>query len=234
MPSFDVAIVGGGIMGLTTACELERAGASVALVDQAALPNPAGASVDHSKVFRFAYPEPLYAKLAAESLQLWRALEDETSMPLLTRTGVLMIGREEAGPEQRVFDALRSLELDAELWTNVEAAANFPQFNAEAFGCAVFDPNGGLLRAERAVEATASLARRRGVTLFETRPVTRVLPEDSEIVIDVEGGERISCEKTVIAAGPWTWKLFPMLALDASDHATGYRLLQTATRLLQL
>ncbi|HWN99822.1 MAG TPA: FAD-dependent oxidoreductase, partial [Blastocatellia bacterium] len=100
---YDIAIVGAGIMGAMTACELARDGARIALIDQSSLPNPAGASVDHSKVFRFAYPDPLYAQLAVDALKLWRQLETTSGELLLTQTGVLMMGVDESSPETETY-----------------------------------------------------------------------------------------------------------------------------------
>src|ERR1043165_2359913 len=89
MQRSDIAIIGAGIMGVSAACELARKGARVVVIDQAHLPNPRAASVDHSKVFRFAYPDPLYAKLAVDALARWRALELRTGVKLHTQTGAL-------------------------------------------------------------------------------------------------------------------------------------------------
>src|SRR2546426_12120653 len=89
MRTFDVAIVGAGVMGAAAACELAGEGAKIALIDQSVVPNPRAASVDHSKVFRFAYPDPLYVKLAVDALDRWRQLEAETATRLLTPAGAL-------------------------------------------------------------------------------------------------------------------------------------------------
>src|SRR5687767_8953275 len=104
MREFDVAIIGGGIMGAAAACEAASAGARVALLDQAALPNPRAASTDHSKVFRFAYPDPLYARMAMNALELWRELEQETGATLLTSTGILLLGQARPSIETRTHE----------------------------------------------------------------------------------------------------------------------------------
>jgi monomeric sarcosine oxidase len=209
---YDVAIVGGGIMGAITACELARDGAKVALIDQSPLPNPAGASVDHSKVFRFAYPDQLYAQLAVDALELWHELEADSGENLLTPTGVLMIGRDESSSERETYAALRSLDLAAELLDSTDAARRFPQFNPAAFAFAVYDPGGAILHAERAVNAALRVARQRGVGFIEGHRVIRVERSGAgliEIVTDSAGTYR--CKQAVIASGPWTRKLLPFL-----------------------
>src|ERR1051325_4366676 len=162
MNPYDVVIVGAGIMGASAAYEMASRGATVALIDQAALPNPQGASVDHSKIFRFAYPDPLYVRMALEALPLWRALEQESALPLLDAAGLLMIGSREDAFETQTYQALRAQGLATEMLSAEAATARFPQFNKEAFSFAAFDPSGAILRAERAVRAAIDLARRRG------------------------------------------------------------------------
>ncbi len=209
---FDIGIVGAGIMGAMTACQLARDGAKVALIDQSVLPNPAGASFDHSKVFRFAYPDRLYAQLAVDALKLWRELEEASDERLLTATGVLMIGRDQSSSERETYHALRSLDLAAELLESSEAARRFPQFNPEAFEFAVYDPNGAILHAERALRAALRVARERGVAFIEGQRVIRVEQSDNRRVeIVTESAGKYQCEQAVIASGPWTRKVLPFL-----------------------
>src|SRR5215471_18891846 len=99
MQTFDVVIVGAGVMGAAAACELAHDGARVALIDQSQLPNPGAASVDHSKVFRYAYPETLYVSLAVDARKRWLELEANAGMHLLTQTGALLLGRRESSFE---------------------------------------------------------------------------------------------------------------------------------------
>ncbi|HEY9233066.1 MAG TPA: FAD-dependent oxidoreductase, partial [Blastocatellia bacterium] len=174
MPGFDIVIIGAGVMGAAAACEVARSGAQVALIDQARLPNPRAASTDHSKVFRFAYPDALYARLAVEALAGWQAIEQEMGAHLLTPTGLLLMGKAESRLESDTAAALRALGLEAEMMTSAETAARFPQFNSAAFAHAVLDPSGAITHAERAVTTLIALARRRGVTVIESARVTDI------------------------------------------------------------
>src|ERR1043165_9891724 len=151
-----------------TACELARSGARVALIDQARLPNPRAASTDHSKIFRFAYPDALYVRLAVDALNRWRVLEEETGARLLTPAGLLMIGKADSSIEGEIAATLQSLGLEAETMTNTETTARFPQFNLAAFDYAVLDPSGAITDAERAVRAMIALARGRAAAIIES------------------------------------------------------------------
>lgn len=213
MPEFDVAIVGAGVMGLASACELAREGASVALLDQSSVPNSQGASFDHSKVFRFAYPDRFYVELAVDALARWHALEAETGARLLTQTGALLIGKHRPSFETECYEALSSLGLEAERLESNEIAERFPQFNTASFAYGVYDPSGAILHAETAVRALEGRARRRGVQIIEREPVINVKnAADSSVSILTESGRAISCKRAMIASGPWSRKLSPFLA----------------------
>ena len=199
-------------MGAAAACELAREGLSVALIDQSALPNPRAASVDHSKVFRFAYPDPFYVRLAMDSLKRWCALEEETGTPLLTQTGALLIGKRRPSFETECYEAMLNSGCEAEMLDHEQVAARFPQFNAHAFEFGVFDPSGAITHAEIALRALIELARRRGVRILENTRVIDVRNTASRVVVACDSASDIECERAMIASGPWSRKLLPFLA----------------------
>jgi sarcosine oxidase len=212
MRTFDVAIVGAGVMGAAAACELAGEGVSVALIDQSALPNPRAASVDHSKVFRFAYPDPFYVRLAVDSLKRWRALEEETGTRLLTHTGALLIGKHRPSFETECYDAMRAEGCEAEVLEREQVAARFPQFNSHAFEYGVYDPSGAITHAEIALRALIDLARRRGVRVIENARVVEVRNGGSRVIVACDNVGELLCERAMIASGPWSRKLLPFLA----------------------
>lgn len=213
MRGYEVIVIGGGVMGAATACETARRGARVALIEQTDVPNPRAASIDHSKVFRFAYPDALYAELAARSLDGWRLLEQETGARLITQTGLLLIARQEDSVETACYNTLRSLGFEAEILGSRDVALRFPQFNADAFSFAVFDPSGAILHAEAAVRAFFDLAKRLGVTIIERERVIELKQAgESSISVVTQSASEFFCERLAIAAGPWTRKLLPQLS----------------------
>ena len=212
MRAFDIGIIGGGIMGAAAACELAREGARVTLIDQSRLPNPRAASTDHSKVFRFAYPDALYSQMAARALERWRLLEEETGARLLTPTGVLMIGHDQSCEEAETHETLRSLGLPSEMLNNRETAARFPQFNKDAFAYSVYDSSGAILHATDAVRALVELARRRGVEIREAERVARIEPlARSRVKVVTEAENEFECARLMVASGPWTQTLLSFL-----------------------
>lgn len=213
-------------MGAATACEAARAGARVALIDQARLPNPRGASTDHSKVFRLAYPDPLYARMAADALDLWRNLERETGATMLTRTGTLLLGQERPSIETQTYEVLRALGAGPLMLERGEAAERFPQFDARSFAYAVLDTSGGILHAEASVRALVGLARARGVAVFEASRVTgiRESARAGGLELDCADGGAVACRRLLVASGPWTREMMPELSrkLETTRQETVY------------
>src|SRR5438105_10572360 len=88
-----VAVIGAGVMGLATGWALKRRGLEPVVYEQFAIGNPHGSSHGRSRIFRLAYAEVEYVRLAQESLGLWRQLEAETGEKLLELNGLLEIVR---------------------------------------------------------------------------------------------------------------------------------------------
>jgi len=174
------------------------------------LPNPGAASVDHSKVFRYAYPETLYVSLAVDARKRWLELEANAGMHLLTQTGALLLGRRESSFELDCYEAMRSVGVPTEKLDTGETTARFPQFNGNAFDYGVYDPSGAIVHAETAVRALIATARSQ-VKIVEGERVTAVESNSSRVMIATEQGSRFECQHAMISSGPWSRKLFPFL-----------------------
>src|SRR5205809_4191911 len=82
----DVVVVGGGVMGLAAAWALRRAGREVLVLEQFRIGHTHGSSHGAGRIFRLAYDEPEWVRLAQEALPLWRELEAESGGTLLELT----------------------------------------------------------------------------------------------------------------------------------------------------
>src|SRR5271156_567304 len=74
-------------MGSAAAHWLADNGATVVVVERYARGHTRGGSHGDSRIFRLAYPEHDYARLAVKSLSMWRDLEERCGRELLVRTG---------------------------------------------------------------------------------------------------------------------------------------------------
>src|SRR2546425_5702504 len=91
----DVVVVGAGVMGAAAAWQLSRAGRDVVVLEQFEVGHSRGSSHGRARVFRFAYEDPLYVRMAMESKSLWREIERDAG-----QEGILVkLGGVDVGPD---------------------------------------------------------------------------------------------------------------------------------------
>ncbi|WP_035769411.1 NAD(P)/FAD-dependent oxidoreductase [Arthrobacter castelli] len=86
----DVAVVGAGIVGLSTAFALKQRGAQVTLFDPA--PPGSGQSAGQSRLFRHAHNDPRLVDFVRHSRALWRQWESDWGVELISDGGSVAIG----------------------------------------------------------------------------------------------------------------------------------------------
>jgi sarcosine oxidase len=159
-------------------------------------------------VFRLSYPDERWVRLAQRSLEGWLELEAECGERLLRLTGSLDIG-------SFVPANARSLAACGAAYEHVGAAEieSRWQVACDPEERGLFQPDGGVLFAERAVEALVAGARSGGTTVLERSRVHDVLDERVSLRI-VTTREEIRARAVVIAAGAWSQKLLSGMGID--------------------
>lgn len=206
MSSFDVVIVGGGIVGSASAHYLSKRGCRVLLLDQSELPNPWGASGDHARIFRLTFGKDLfYTELAVKALELWKEFEKEAREELYAPTGMLELAPKDKGYEKAGFDALSQLRLPVEQLDAAAMRERYRIFNARAFRYAVFHPDGGILWAQRAAAAfCASAQKRHAVVRTGVRIVSVVRGKEGVRELRDAQGRSWRGGSYLFAAGAWS------------------------------
>ncbi len=211
--TFDVAIVGGGIIGCATAYYLSaRAGARVVLLERAGEVG-AESSKAAAGILNPFYTESKpggFFNVCVQAHALFRSLAaelEETSGidPQYLEWGLLGL-LFDADDEKTATEKLhwhRSLGLPIERLTPEEAWRREPAVSREIRG-ALFFPKDFHIHNGLLVEALAEGARRRGVDVRLGVPVTGFL-RDGERVVGVETDQgSIAAGTTVLAAGAWS------------------------------
>ncbi len=211
MPTLDAAVIGLGVMGSAALAALARRGLRVAGIDRFAPGHDRGSSHGATRVIRLSYFEhPSYVALVRAAYPLWRELEARSGAPLLTITGILEMG--EAGSEL-VAGTLQSARLHGlphDILDAAEVTKRFPAFRLPDDFIGVFQPDGGVLRAEAAVAAVQGVARQAGADLRMEERVLGVAPDGEGVRVTTERGEvRAGC--AIVTAGPWLKTLLSQL-----------------------
>jgi glycine oxidase len=218
--SADVAIVGGGIVGLACAWRARSQGLSVTLLERDSVGRgtshvAAGMLAPVSEV-EFGTTGKRVLDLGLRSAEMWpgfaRELEEAAGMSVgLMRTGTLVLARDEdeARELERRLAFRRSLGLRARRLRASEARererglAPTVRLAIEAPDDHSVDPRRVLVALRRACEIA-------GVVPREHTTVAAVeLDEHGERAIGLllAGGERVRAARIVLAAGPWTGQI---------------------------
>ena len=207
MKSFDVAIIGGGIIGTSAAAYLAEAGQSVVLVERAEI--AAGASGRNSGAVQHPF-DPIFATLHERSVELYRDPRlAEAGFELPERPqGLMLVSFEEAAVASAAAGLAAAWpSLKPELLPPGHAAREEPALNAGIAACrietcyAVTPASATHAFAERACRAGAELRRNADARVtFAGDRVTGVALGD---------GLSIAAGQVLVAAGPWTPELIP-------------------------
>jgi monomeric sarcosine oxidase len=208
----DVVIIGAGLAGSAAAWAVARRGRSVVVLEAFQPGHRRGSSHGSARIFRRAYPDPLYVRLTGEAQRLWRQLADEAGEELILTTGGLDFGP--AREQEKMYDVLSASGVPAELIPAAAAAERWPGL---AFGKepVMFQPDAGVIDAERAMVAMRRLAQSQGAQIHYDSPVVRISAADSARSKAGAGAVVRTADRSwqaptvVVAAGAW---LEPLLA----------------------
>jgi sarcosine oxidase len=178
-----VAVIGAGVMGLATGWALNRRGVDVTVYEQFRIGNEKGSSHGRSRIFRLAYAEPEYVRLAQEALGLWRELESETGEAVLELHGLVEIVQT---LEESTAPTLEACGVAWERLDREEAERRYPIHVPEG-SFVVVQPEAGVALADKALAAFS-----RGL---DVREETRVHPDE------------LDADAVVVTAGSWVNEL---------------------------
>ncbi|HEX7133111.1 MAG TPA: FAD-dependent oxidoreductase [Iamia sp.] len=201
--SYDVVVVGGGVMGAATAWAVAGRGASVLLVEQHAPGHQRGSSHGSSRIFRHAYAQVGYVELARRALTGWRELEAEAGREVLTLTGAVDHGDPAAVAELQA--ALGQAAVPFEVLPPEEASTRWAGLRFDS--TVLYHPDAGRLHADDAVRSFHGAAGRRGAEVRLNTTVAAVDEVTGGVEVTLASGEVVAAGAAVIAAGAWASRL---------------------------
>ena len=163
-------VVGGGAMGSSTAWWLARRGADVTLLEQFERGHDRGSSHGTVRIFRLAYADDLYVKMALAAEPLWIELEGEADDDLLERTGALDHGI--APRIHAVSDALTRHGVRHELLEPTRRRSAGRASGSRGRPCSSRD--GGVVFADRTVRAAQDVAIAQGAEVSFNEPARAI------------------------------------------------------------
>jgi sarcosine oxidase subunit beta len=216
----NVVVVGGGIVGLSSASYLAEAGAEVTLCEKGSLGN--GSTARSAGGIRTQYSTEVNVRLSLASREVWNDFENEFGVDIAYRKpGYLFLARTAETAERfRENVAMQNdLGVASELLDPEAAVEHCPGVREERFVAATYNAADGFADPNLAVQGYAEAARTAGADIRTKTAVEDVLTEEAPggdgSVVGVETEEeRIEADFVVNAAGAWAGHLASMAGVD--------------------
>ncbi len=212
MNSFDVAVIGGGIIGAAVAAELAGRGRSVALIERGRVASGTSAHCEGNILVSDKGPGP-ELELAKAAVLDWAAFDvsfrdelgaDFPSIEFEPKGGLVVATTEPGAAALTSFAAgQRAVEVTAEEVSAAQARVLEPWLT-ERIEAAVWYPGDAQVQPAIATEALVALARARHARVFENHEVLGALEAGGRLSgVRTTGGD-IRARDVVVACGPWS------------------------------
>ncbi|MEL7254306.1 MAG: FAD-dependent oxidoreductase [Pseudomonadota bacterium] len=206
--SSKIIIIGGGIVGCSTAYHLAAMGQEVLLLEKAALTS--GSTWHAAGLVGQLRSNANITQLLGYSIDLYDRLEAETGLSTGWKMngGLRLACNDERWTEvKRQATTAHSFGLDMQLLTPQEAQDLWPIMDISDVVGAAYLPTDGQANPADITQALAKGARKGGAVLVENCPVSEILTDNGKLVGVLTAQGDVACEKLVLCCGQWTREL---------------------------
>lgn len=211
----DIAIIGGGIHGVSAAYHLVATGASVRLFESGA---PAGGPTGRSSaICRAYYSNHFLALVTRESLDLIRDLPSMTGHDVgYRRTGMLFLHPSEDVPKlEESARHLHEIGTAVEILGEAALARRFPELSLEDIAVGAWEIDAGYADPVLTTNALYRAACAAGLVAHLHTQVTALRAGSAgRTIIETAARGTFECDRLLVCAGPWTRPLVCQLGVD--------------------
>jgi sarcosine oxidase subunit beta len=212
----DVAVVGGGVIGLSVARELRLAGADRVVVLERGASVGQGSSSRANGGVRAQFTTRANIEFSAFSIAELERLDAATGLLGFHQTGYLLLCGTEAGERglRAGFELQRSLGVDVAWLTPAEALARAPFVRPDGLRAATFHGRDGFLDPHGVVAALRAEVDRLAAEVRTGTEVTAIEPAPGG-ALDLRTGDRALRAAVVVnAAGPSAGRVAALCGVD--------------------
>lgn len=216
MPStYDVIVIGGGPMGLSTAFHLSKRKTKTLLLEQFTFFNQLGSSAGMSRQFRLPYPDAYMVKLVKQSIPFWEEVESLTPTTLRDIVGTLWFGdptvHSTEGNINEAEKALKELNVPYDSLTSVQIESEYHFRDLPENYTGLFQPDGASIDLRATSQTLYNWnAASPYVDMEDESPVTRITQKGRTFEVTTPKGVFTS-EKLVLTPGPFANGVFNLL-----------------------
>ncbi|MFJ5700476.1 FAD-dependent oxidoreductase [Arthrobacter sp. NPDC093139] len=204
-----LAVIGLGSIGSMALWQASRLSDSVVGFEAQVPAHGRSAVGGDTRLFRMIYRgNPDLYPILERSRSLWAELEAETGQNILTRCGGLSIGTKDGAYLSALLVTTRTNGAEHEILSREAMAERYPQHNLRQDDIAVYDPNAGALRTDRAVTAAVAAAQANGATIHTNTPIDGIT-ETADGVVITSGEKSWTFENVIVSSGGWSQRLMP-------------------------
>lgn len=200
----DVVVIGGGIIGCSTALELVEGGLSVLLCEKGEIGGEQ--SSRNWGWVRLSFRDPREIPLMIEAACLWDGLDARIGRPTgYSRTGILFAAANDKdwAKSERWSENLHAHQIECRMVSGAEFDGLMPGHQLNVKG-ALYTPMDGRAEPQWAAPAIAEGARDKGAHVVTGCAVRSVDRQDGRVVgVFTERG-RVACDRVVLAGGAWS------------------------------
>ena len=213
----DAVVIGGGIMGASTAWALTRLGfGRVVLLEKYLL---ATGSTGHSAAnVRQHYSNEVTVRLAKRAVEMFSQFDEELGYPCgFHQVGYMILAREADRPAiEHVVRLQQSLGVDAQLIGPQDIRELSPKADLTHIAAGCIEPKSGYADPRATVYALAHKSREKGATIEQLTEAQSIRAPGDRIEAVVTNHGEISTRVVVNCAGPWAGKVGQMVGLNYS------------------
>jgi glycine/D-amino acid oxidase-like deaminating enzyme len=199
-----VVVIGGGIIGVTTALFLAEKGLSVALCEKGRIGGEQ--SSRNWGWCRTMGRDLSEIPLAMESLRLWRGMNERTGRETgFRQPGIMYLceNEQEVALQEAWLHQAKLYQVDSRLLRGPELEAVLPGAGA-GFVAGLHTPTDGRAEPAYAAPAIAEAARDHGAKIFTNCAVRGIDLHNGRLVGVITERGRIRCDAAVLAGGAWS------------------------------
>jgi len=214
---YDAIVIGAGMVGLSVAYHLGRAGAGRIAVVERAGDAGQGSSLKAPAGFRHQFSTEVNVRLSLESARRLAALADETGRRVtLHREGYLVLASDPDAWQEMREDAVlqRRLGVPVEELTPAEAGRRVALLGTDGLVGASFCPIDGHFAPGELLDALLEGARRVEVEFLFSRRVTGIATTAGRVAGVATDSGFIEAPAVVLAAGAWSAPIAATVGID--------------------
>jgi sarcosine oxidase subunit beta len=215
-PRASVVIIGGGVMGLSTAYHLARAGVTgVVLIEKSEFGS--GSTCKAAGGVRAQFSDAVNIELGARSLRTFQTFEATFDQEIdLHQVGYLFLLDEAEHVEafERNIALQNEMGVPSRLIEVAEAKALSPLISTEGLLAAAYSPTDGHCTPESVVNGYAGAARRAGARLVRNCAVTAIDSSGGALTQVMTEKGAIATDAVICTAGAWSRELGAMVGVD--------------------